>query len=395
MALFNFFKKNKNINEEPSDESIPSEEDQPTDNERPSEAIDDEAPEATYEESEAEPGDALITENMAWEDEDAAGFLSEAAPEELDESPPVDQKKGFFSKILSGLDKTRKNIMGNVESVLKSFTRIDEDLYEELEEALIAADIGVATAINLIDRLRQRVKTDKIHDVEQVRIVLTEEITAMLAEDSNDLILKSPSIILVIGVNGVGKTTTIGKLAANLKAQGKSVLLAAADTFRAAAIDQLEIWGSRSNIPVIKHQENSDPGAVVFDAVQAAKARKADVLICDTAGRLHNKKNLMEELRKIGRIIEREYAEAQLEIFIVLDATTGQNALQQAATFKEICPITGIVLTKLDGTAKGGIIIAIKNELKIPIRFIGVGESIDDLQPFDPEQFARALFSEV
>lgn len=311
---------------------------------------------------------------------------------EVEEEEPA--KMGFFSKIKSGLKKTRDNIMSGVENVLKSFTTIDEELYEELEEALIMADIGVETSVEIIDRLRQRVKEEKVHEVPEVKNLIVSIISDMLKEDKSELILSSPSVILVIGVNGVGKTTTIGKLANNYKKQGKSVILAAADTFRAAAIDQLEIWGERNGVPVIKHQENSDPGAVVFDAVQSAKARKADILICDTAGRLHNKKNLMDELAKIFKIISREYPEAQQEVFLVLDATTGQNALQQAKLFKEAANITGLVLTKLDGTAKGGIIIAIKNELKIPVRYVGVGEGIDDLQPFDEDEFARALFEE-
>ncbi len=311
---------------------------------------------------------------------------------EVEEEEPA--KMGFFSKIKSGLKKTRDNIMSGVENVLKSFTTIDEELYEELEEALIMADIGVETSVEIIDRLRQRVKEEKVHEVSEVKNLIVSIISDMLKEDKSELVLSSPSVILVIGVNGVGKTTTIGKLANNYKKQGKSVILAAADTFRAAAIDQLEIWGERNGVPVIKHQENSDPGAVVFDAVQSAKARKADILICDTAGRLHNKKNLMDELAKIFKIISREYPEAQQEVFLVLDATTGQNALQQAKLFKEAANITGLVLTKLDGTAKGGIIIAIKNELKIPVRYVGVGEGIDDLQPFDEDEFARALFEE-
>lgn len=311
---------------------------------------------------------------------------------EVEEEEPA--KMGFFSKIKSGLKKTRDNIMSGVENVLKSFTTIDEELYEELEEALIMADIGVETSVEIIDRLRQRVKEEKVHEVPEVKNLIVSIISDMLKEDKSELVLSSPSVILVIGVNGVGKTTTIGKLANNYKKQGKSVILAAADTFRAAAIDQLEIWGERNGVPVIKHQENSDPGAVVFDAVQSAKARKADILICDTAGRLHNKKNLMDELAKIFKIISREYPEAQQEVFLVLDATTGQNALQQAKLFKEAAGITGLVLTKLDGTAKGGIIIAIKNELKIPVRYVGVGEGIDDLQPFDEDEFARALFEE-
>lgn len=303
-----------------------------------------------------------------------------------------EKPKGFFAKIKSGLAKTRNNIMSGVEQVLKSFTTIDEELYEELEEALIMADLGVDTSVNIIEKVRECVKKEKINDVSEVKAVIVRVISEMLEEGSEGLSLPNPSVILVIGVNGVGKTTTIGKLTANYKNQGKSVLLAAADTFRAAAIDQLEVWGERSGVDVIKHQENSDPAAVVFDAVQAAKARKSEILICDTAGRLHNKKNLMEELRKIAKIINREYAEAHVEVFLVLDATTGQNALQQAKLFKEVADISGIVLTKLDGTAKGGIVIAIKNELNIPVRFIGVGEGIDDLQPFNAPDFAKALF---
>lgn len=304
----------------------------------------------------------------------------------------MEEKNGFFKTIFSGLDKTRKNIMGGVENVLKGFVKIDGELFEELEEALILADIGVRTSADIIDKLKDRVKSGRVTEVDEIKAVLIEIITEMLSGECPAAELASPAVILVIGVNGVGKTTSIGKLAAFYKSQGKKVLLAAADTFRAAAIDQLEIWGERCGVTVIKHQENSDPGAVVYDAVQAAKARKTDVLICDTAGRLHNKKNLMEELRKIFKIIAREYPEAQTEAFLVLDATTGQNALQQAAVFQEIADITGIVLTKLDGTAKGGIVIAIKNELKLPVRFIGVGEGLDDLQPFDAKIFAEALF---
>jgi len=303
-----------------------------------------------------------------------------------------DKKKGFFAKVKAGLNKTRQNIMNGVEQVLKSFTKIDEELFEELEEALIMSDIGVETSVSIIEQVRDIVKTEKITDVTEIKNVIVKVITEMLEKDNIELELKSPSVILVIGVNGVGKTTTIGKLTHNFKEQNKKVILAAADTFRAAAIDQLQIWGERSNVDVIKHQENSDPGAVVFDAVQAAKARNADILICDTAGRLHNKKNLMEELRKISKIINREYSEANIEVFLVLDATTGQNALQQAKLFKEVTDITGIVLTKLDGTAKGGIIIAIKNELKIPVRYIGIGEGIDDLQKFNASEFSKALF---
>lgn len=319
----------------------------------------------------------------------------EAVPEEAPVQEPVKEKKGFFARLKEGLDKTRKNILGGVDTVLGSFTKIDEDLFEELEEALIIADMGVQTTMDIVENLRQRVKKERATDPAVIKDMLIDEITAILQdgveEEEN---LPSPTVMLVIGVNGVGKTTTIGKLSHNFKNEGKSVLLAAADTFRAAAIDQLEVWGQRAGIEVIKHEENADPAAVVFDAVHAARNRKTDLLICDTAGRLHNKKNLMEELRKISRVIEREYPAAHKETYLVLDATTGQNALQQAKVFMEVADITGIILTKLDGTAKGGIVVAIKSELKIPVRYIGVGEGIEDLQKFHAEDFAKALFGE-
>ena len=319
----------------------------------------------------------------------------EAVPEEAPVQEPVKEKKGFFARLKEGLDKTRKNILGGVDTVLGSFTKIDEDLFEELEEALIMADMGVQTTMDIVENLRQRVKKERATDPAVIKDMLIDEITAILQdgveEEEN---LPSPTVMLVIGVNGVGKTITIGKLSHNFKNEGKSVLLAAADTFRAAAIDQLEVWGQRAGIEVIKHEENADPAAVVFDAVHAARNRKTDLLICDTAGRLHNKKNLMEELRKISRVIEREYPAAHKETYLVLDATTGQNALQQAKVFMEVADITGIILTKLDGTAKGGIVVAIKSELKIPVRYIGVGEGIEDLQKFHAEDFAKALFGE-
>ena len=319
----------------------------------------------------------------------------EAVPEEAPVQEPVKEKKGFFARLKEGLDKTRKNILGGVDTVLGSFTKIDEDLFEELEEALIMADMGVQTTMDIVENLRQRVKKERATDSAVIKDMLIDEIAAILQdgveEEEN---LPSPTVMLVIGVNGVGKTTTIGKLSHNFKNEGKSVLLAAADTFRAAAIDQLEVWGQRAGIEVIKHEENADPAAVVFDAVHTARNRKTDLLICDTAGRLHNKKNLMEELRKISRVIEREYPAAHKETYLVLDATTGQNALQQAKVFMEVADITGIILTKLDGTAKGGIVVAIKSELKIPVRYIGVGEGIEDLQKFHAEDFAKALFGE-
>lgn len=315
--------------------------------------------------------------------------------EEVEEQPVEEEKpKGFFAKIKAGLSKTRNNIISSVENVLSAFTKIDEDLYEELEEALIMADIGVETSLYIIEKLREKVKDEKIHDPAEVKGAIIRVITEILEKDDEPFELPHPSVVLVIGVNGVGKTTTIGKLTHNYMEKGKTVLLAAADTFRAAAIDQLQVWADRNNAQLIKHQENSDPGAVVYDAVQAAKARNTDILICDTAGRLHNKKNLMEELRKISRIVNKEYPDAKVETLLVLDATTGQNALQQAKLFKEVADITGLVLTKLDGTAKGGIVLAIKHEMNIPVRYIGVGEQMDDLQEFNSKDFAKALFDE-
>ncbi len=317
----------------------------------------------------------------------------EAPAEENAEEEKVPAKLGFFAKLKAGLDKTRKNILGGVDGVLGAFTKIDEDLFEELEEALIMADMGVQTTMDIVENLRKRVKREHTTDPAAIKDMLIDEITVILREGAEeDEALPSPTVLLVIGVNGVGKTTTIGKLAHHFEEDGKTVLLAAADTFRAAAIDQLEVWGERAGIPVIKHTENSDPAAVVFDAVHAARKQNTDILICDTAGRLHNKKNLMEELKKIARVIEREYPAAHREAYLVLDATTGQNALQQAKLFQEVTDITGIVLTKLDGTAKGGIVVAIKGELHIPVRYIGVGEGIQDLQKFDAAAFAGALF---
>lgn len=335
-----------------------------------------------------------VAEELAEEcsqEEPAAEKAEEPVKEEAVEEKPA--RMGFFAKLKAGLDKTRKNILGGVDGVLGAFTKIDEDLFEELEEALIMADLGVQTTMDIVENLRKRVKKEHATDPAVIKDMLIDEITAILEEGAEEEEnLPSPSVLLVIGVNGVGKTTTIGKLAHNFKEDGKSVLLAAADTFRAAAIDQLEIWGDRSDIQVVKHEENSDPAAVVFDAVHEARKQNTDLLICDTAGRLHNKKNLMEELKKIARVIEREYPSAHKEVYLVLDATTGQNALQQAKLFKEVADITGIVLTKLDGTAKGGIVVAIKSELQIPVRYIGVGEGINDLQKFNAAEFAGALF---
>lgn len=302
---------------------------------------------------------------------------------------------GFFDRLKQGLGKTKEAISEQVNNVFKVFVKVDEEFFEELEEALIMADIGVETSSEIIERLRDRVKTKRLTDADDVKNELKAVIGEMLTENDTSMHLDTaPSVILVIGVNGVGKTTSIGKLAAHYKNKGKRVLLAAADTFRAAAIDQLDIWAQRVGCEIIKHRENSDPAAVIFDACSAAKARGADILICDTAGRLHNKKNLMAELAKIARVIDREIPNASKEILLVLDATTGQNATSQAKLFKEAADITGIILTKLDGTAKGGIVIAISQEQKIPVKFIGVGEGIDDLQEFNPTDFARAIFEE-
>ncbi len=299
---------------------------------------------------------------------------------------------GLFSKIKDGLKKTRNAVVGQIDSMLKSFTKIDEELFEELEELLVMGDVGMTTAQNICSELRAKVKEKGITEPNEIHELLREVVADMLRGGQELNLNTKPSVVLVIGVNGVGKTTTIGKMANLLKNDGKRVLLAAADTFRAAAIDQLQIWADRSNCDIVKQSEGSDPAAVVYDAISAAKARGADVVIADTAGRLHNKKHLMDELAKINRIIDRELPDASKEILLVLDATTGQNAVSQVEHFKEATGITGIVLTKLDGTAKGGIVLAIKNTLDVPVKYIGVGEQIDDLQPFDPDDFAKALF---
>ena len=301
---------------------------------------------------------------------------------------------GFFSKISAGLKKTRDSIMGSVNSMLHAFTKIDEDLFEELEEILIMGDVGAPTAGRICDELRRKVKERGVTDPEAVRGLLYETVAEMLRGGQELRLTTKPSVILVIGVNGVGKTTTIGKLAARFRTEGKKVVLGAADTFRAAAIEQLEIWAERAGADIVKHTQGADPAAVVFDSIAAAKARGADVVICDTAGRLHNKKNLMDELAKISRIIDRELPDADKEVLLVLDATTGQNAVNQAREFKNAAGITGIVLTKLDGTARGGGVLAIREDLDVPVKFIGVGEGVDDLQPFDPDDFAREIFGE-
>ncbi|MCL1935665.1 MAG: signal recognition particle-docking protein FtsY [Defluviitaleaceae bacterium] len=298
----------------------------------------------------------------------------------------------IFKKVAESLTKTKDNLAKSVENVLKNFTKIDEELFEELEDALIMADVGVETSTYIIEKVKDIVKTKKLTNAEDVRELIQSEISTLLKEDNKEINFEKPTVILIVGVNGVGKTTTIGKLSYYFKSNGKKVMLAAADTFRAAAIDQLEIWSERTKVDIIKHKENSDPSAVVFDAVNAAKARNVDILIVDTAGRLHNKKNLMEELRKIKKVISRGYEDSNIEVFLVLDANTGQNALLQAKAFSEVTDVTGLVITKLDSTAKGGIIIAVKHQMGIPIHFVGLGENIEDLIPFDSDSFSKALF---
>jgi fused signal recognition particle receptor len=359
---------------------------------------DDELIESEEQLSDEEIEQLLIDEQVAEEAPAPEPETEEEEYEEEVEEAFEDEEKGpkrsFFSKLKDGLFNTRKSITDKINDVLTSFKSVDEDLFDELEEILITSDIGVETTMRILDELRLKVKQQNVKDPMEVKGLLKQEMLDVLGKASEPIGTHSPEIILVIGVNGVGKTTSIGKISSRLKQSGKKVLIAAADTFRAAAIDQLEVWGKRAGVDVIKHQEGSDPAAVIYDAISSAKSRKTDVLICDTAGRLHNKKNLMEELRKIFKVIEREYPEAHKEVLLVLDATTGQNAVSQAKIFKEVANITGIILTKLDGTAKGGIVIGIKSELGIPVKLVGVGEKVNDMQEFIPEDFVNALFAE-
>ncbi len=351
---------------------------------------------AELDETEKEPAAAALESEKKSETADADEELepeeseNTSAEESLEE--PEKKKKGLFQKIRDGLRKTKDSVIAKMQLVLNAFTKIDEDLFDQLEETMIMGDMGAETSIEICDQLRKRVKERGITDPKQIMGLIQEIIGEMLGEDQSLNLHTKPSVIMVIGVNGAGKTTTIGKLCHQLKEDGKKVIVAAADTFRAAAIDQLQVWTDRAGVELVKHAEGSDPAAVVYDAIEAAKARDCDVLICDTAGRLHNKKNLMQELAKINRIIENKAAGCDTEILLVLDATTGQNAVNQARLFQEVADITGIVLTKLDGTAKGGIVVSIKNELQIPVKLIGVGEKIDDLQPFHAKDFVNALF---
>ena len=301
---------------------------------------------------------------------------------------------GLFKRINKGLKKTRDSMIGAINVALYGKNEIDDDFYDELEEILVMADVGVTTAQEIVEKLRDAVFKKNLRRADDVKAEIRNIVAELLSGGEELDMITVPSVILVIGVNGVGKTTSIGKMAAMFKAEGKKVILGAADTFRAAAIDQLEIWADRAGVDIVKHKEGADPAAVVFDTISAGKARNADIIICDTAGRLHNKKNLMEELAKIYRVIDRQLPYADREVLLVLDATTGQNAVSQAKEFKDVAEITGIILTKLDGTAKGGVVLAIKNDLKVPVKFIGVGEGIDDLRPFNPKAFADGLFEE-
>ncbi len=366
-------------------EETPETTDQPSE-QTPEEKQEPEAPTA-------EPASEEAAEEVPEPEEESAAF---AAIDDSEDgySLEEDNKGGFFGRLFSGLDKTRKGIVDKIDQAINNYGEIDESLYDEIEEILISADVGMDTTLKLVEQLREEMKVMKVNDTQGVHRALAAVMERLLTgEGDHQLEHRTPAVYLVIGVNGAGKTTSIGKMAKLYQLQGKKVLLAAADTFRAGAIDQLKAWAERTHTPLIAHKEGSDPAAVVFDGIQAAKARRVDILICDTAGRLHNKKNLMNELAKIFKIVERDWPEAHREVLLVLDATTGQNAVQQARLFKEVADITGIILTKLDGTARGGVVLAIRSELNIPVKLIGVGEGIHDLQPFIPADFVRALMN--
>lgn len=336
----------------------------------------------------------IETQEKQDEIEESEDTAENQIDDEVEEEEKKPKKVSLFDRLKQGLTKAKQGITDRIDEVLKAYTKVDEELLEDLEEVLITADVGVNTTMDIIEKLEDVIRTKKITDPQDVREELKLIIEDILSKDDTKLDAShSPTIILMVGVNGVGKTTTIGKLAHRYKSEGKKVLLAAGDTFRAAAIDQLEVWANRCNVDIIKHQEGADPGAVIFDAIKASKARGVDVLICDTAGRLHNKSNLMNELGKVFKIVDREYPEAKKEVLLVVDATTGQNAVSQAKSFKEVCDITGLALTKLDGTAKGGVILAVKSEVDVPVKLIGVGEKMEDLQDFDSKSFVDALFS--
>lgn len=385
------------------DDAVPEKMPEAEEPEQPEESPEAEAPEQDAEAEETEPAEASEDAEPAEEPAEASEPEEAEQPEESEdisgeseevpeEEPEKPKKKGFFAKIRDGLRKTKDAMIARMQQVVNTFTKIDDDLFDQLEETMIMSDLGPETSVEICETLRKRVKERGVTDPSLIMGMIQEIITEMLGEDQTLEYPTKPTVVVVIGVNGAGKTTTIGKLCHQLKSEGKKVLVAAADTFRAAAIDQLEVWTQRAGVDIVKHAEGSDPASVVYDAIDAAKARGCDVLICDTAGRLHNKKNLMQELAKINRIIETRAEGCHQEVLLVLDATTGQNAVNQARLFQEVANITGIVLTKLDGTAKGGIIVSIRNELGIPVKLIGVGEKIEDLQPFHAEDFVRALF---
>lgn len=395
-----FFKRNKKeeVKEEIPEVAISQEETNEGEEEIATEEVDnakeETALDASLETEEKEEEEAVESEveEETIEEESNEEVKEEQLTEEIVEEPK-EAKVSLFERLKQGLSKVKQGITDRVDQVLKSYTKVDDELIEEIEEILITADVGVETTMDIIDKLTDAIKTKKITDPKDVKGELKLIIEEILTNDNSTLdVSHSPSIIVMVGVNGVGKTTTIGKLAARYKKEGKKVLIAAGDTFRAAAIDQLEVWANRSGVDIIKHQEGADPGAVIFDSIKAAKARNTDLLICDTAGRLHNKSNLMNELSKVFKIIDREYPEAKREVLLVVDATTGQNAVSQAKSFKQVCDITGIVLTKLDGTAKGGVVLAVKSEVDVPVKLIGVGEKMEDLQDFDAKAFSEALF---
>ena len=427
--MFKFWKKNENKNENPdqeanleeglSEEEIQEEvsDDASQDQEIDEEVFQEETKEEGSQERDLSEGtleEDIEEEKAQVEEEEEIENVDIQADEEIREEETIEkeiieevdgdgsqdsdpeegqEKMGIFARLLAGLSKTKDNITGRIDSLLKSYTKIDEELLEDLEEILITADVGVTTTMEIIDRLRDMIKERGVKDPLEVRDLLKEIVASILKEGNSELdINPGPAVIVMVGVNGVGKTTTIGKLAQRYKEDGKKVMLAAADTFRAAATEQLDIWAKRIDVDIIKHHEGADPAAVVFDAIKASQARKVDLLICDTAGRLHNKANLMNELGKIFKIIDREYPEAKKEVLLVVDATTGQNAVSQAKTFKEVANITGIVLTKLDGTAKGGVVLAVKSEVDVPVKLIGVGERAEDLQSFDADSFTDAIF---
>ncbi|WP_343343406.1 signal recognition particle-docking protein FtsY [Terrisporobacter petrolearius] len=350
--------------------------------------VEEEAKEETVQAIEEVSLDTSIEEDIQIEEKPQVEEKEENVEEKTEEA-----KTSLFERLKQGLSKAKQGITDRVDQVLKSYTKVDDELLEEIEEILITADVGVDTTMNIIEKLTDAIKTKKITDPQDVKGELRLIIEEILTNENSTLdVSHKPTIILMVGVNGVGKTTTIGKLASRYKKEGKKVLIAAGDTFRAAAIDQLEVWANRSDVDIIKHQEGADPGAVIFDSIKAAKARDVDLLICDTAGRLHNKANLMNELSKVFKIVDREYPEAKKEVLLVVDATTGQNAVSQAKSFKQVCDITGLVLTKLDGTAKGGVVLAVKSEVDVPVKLIGVGEKMEDLQDFDAKAFSEALF---